>query len=170
MRFFKRRVSSKYSNAIAPRSTFGNFPRVAELGSKVCQSCCSRMQGPRLAKLMTATSFGRVQLGVFCHHGCTALLGRPTRCKRLLDSRWPSHNRHQAPHRGAHHVADRPAGLRGPRVGMEGLGSTSSDPATLLVRKFEELGRSGRCGFTRSWCSCSRIGRPTGGRGTRWSR
>lgn len=30
MRLCKRRASSKYSNALAPRSTFGNFPRVAE--------------------------------------------------------------------------------------------------------------------------------------------
>ena len=73
-------------------------------------------RGTRLAKLMTAASFGTVRICVFCHHGCASLLdGRPGQAPA---GRAGVPQPAPGPHRGADHVAHWPPGLRGPRAGM----------------------------------------------------
>ena len=73
-----------------------------------------------LGRLVTSGPFWQSSSGVFCRHGCTALFhrgagpeiaGRIGGCKSSpgADGR-------------ADHVADRPAGERGPRVGVAGPG------------------------------------------------
>ena len=139
---------------------------VAEFGSNSANSA-ARGWGTGLAKLMTSAAFGRVGLGVFCHHGCASLLdGRPGQApSRRAGVPQPA----SGTHRGAHHVAHWPAGLRGPRAGMarSRLLGGSGDAAGPEV---EEPAGPHRAAAFLIWCSCSRTGRRTGRRGTSWYR
>ena len=107
---------------------------MAEFGSNSANSV-ARGQGFRLGEIDDSCCFWHSSTRCILPSWMCLTTGRRTRCKRLLDSRWPSHNRHQGPVGGADHVAYWFAGLGAPWSWSGETSTTSGDPATLLVRK-----------------------------------